>query len=182
MPSWLALAATAAQLLGVGDAGVGVAVADQQHRRRRPPSAPAGPPAGRAGSPPTGRSMPPAGRRRSRCLAAALSVSGAAAIDDLDRVVEGDQAEPVRRVEPVHQCGQRRLAPSRRSPAIEPLLSNTTTSVRGARSVGRLGGRGGQLDQQRHLVVALDRDDVQVQLGGDVHGFLRLRAVRYAAE
>jgi len=99
----------------------------------------------------------------------------------LDLVVEGDEAESISGVEPVHQCGQRRLCPVQPLPAIEPLLSRTTTRVRGDRSACGSGVGAVSSTSQRHLIVTLDGDDVQVQLGLDMHGFLRRRrTLRYA--
>ena len=157
------------QLQRVGDAGVGVTVADQQDRAARSGAAlvascrPAQVTGGQVGRT-TGDDLRDAVLRRGLVGQRNRGISTRTWVSKV--TTPNRSAGSSRSTSSISAF----LAPFSRSPDIEPLLSNTTTRVRGVAPPVRLGDRCGEFDEKRDLVVGFNGDDVEVQLGADVHG------------
>ena len=163
-----ASAATAPSLSGSSDADVGVAVGDEQQRR----AALAGDAArllqaAQVAAAEVGRA---AGRdARDQAADGVLVVQRAGGDGDVDLVVEHDEAEVVGRLEAADEVDQRGLRGLERSPAIEPRAVEHDLQRAGRAGARGPRGGGGELEEDRDLVLGFDGDDVEVERGVEMH-------------
>ena len=116
--------------------------------------------------------MPPGPSSAIACFNAALSATGPAGTTT--RAVSSNATTPKRSVGSSRSTSatSARCAASRRSPPIEPLRSSTTcTAAGGARLILRRLGRT-QLEQDGQLVGLLDRDQIDIDMGVQIHRVL----------